>query len=86
MAASVRPNVAEIARRELRQFLTTARRAGIDNEQLRASMRLSQNDWQQWLGILQDAPLPLRPELPLVLRHLGYLTSRLDRASRAAYA
>jgi hypothetical protein len=32
------------------------------------------------------APLPPRPAVPVVLRHLGYMTSRLDRTAQAAYA
>jgi hypothetical protein len=85
MSASGGPNVAEIARRELSQLLATAEQAGMDRVRLRRSLRLSQDDWQRWLGILDDAPLPSRPELPLVLRHVGFLTSRLDRAARPAY-
>ena len=77
---------AEIARREIRLFLGLAEQAGLDDVTLRHELRLSQNDWQQWLGVLHDAPLPSRPALPLMLRHLGYLTSRLERATQPAYA
>jgi hypothetical protein len=77
---------AEIARKEISLLLGLAEQAGIDDARLRHELRLSQTDWQQWLGVLHDAPLPPRPELPLMLRHLGYLTSRLDRATRPAYA
>ena len=77
---------AEIARKEISLLLGLAEQAGIDDARLRHELRLSQTDWQQWLGVLQDAPLPPRPELPLLLRHLGYLTSRLDREIRPAYA
>lgn len=85
MSSSGRAAAAEIARRELREFLKTAEGAGIDIERLGRSLRLSQSEWQRWLSILNDAPLPPTPALPLLLRHLGYLTSRLDRASRHAY-
>ena len=85
MPASGGPNGADIARRELSQLLSTAEQAGMDTARLRRSLRLSQSDWQRWLDILNDAPLPSRPELPLVLRHLGFVTSRLDRATRPAY-
>jgi hypothetical protein len=80
------PQATDIARREISLLLGLAEQAGVDNTKLREELRLSQSDWQQWLGVLQDAPLPARPELPLMLRHLGYLTSRLDRATRPAYA
>jgi hypothetical protein len=62
-----------------------AERAGVDDARLRHDLHLSENDWQEWLGVLRDAPLPAQPALPLVLRHLGYLTSRLERATRPAY-
>ena len=86
MPEPAHPQPAEIARKEISLLLGLAEQAGIDDARLRHALRLSQTDWQQWLGVLQDAPLPPRPELPLMLRHLGYLTSRLDRETRPAYA
>ena len=80
------PQPAEIARKELNLLLGLAEQAGLDGARLQHELHLSQSDWQQWLGLLHDAPLPKRPELPLMLRHLGYVTSRLDRAIRPAYA
>ena len=80
------PQAAEIARKEINLLLGLAEQAGVDDARLRHDLHLSENDWQEWLGVLRDAPLPARPALPLVLRHLGYLTSRLDRAMRPAYA
>jgi hypothetical protein len=76
----------DVARRELRQFLHMAERTGMDAERQRRSLRLSRDDWQNWVGILHDAPLPAHPALPLLLRHLGYLNSRLDRSRRPAHA
>jgi hypothetical protein len=79
------PQAAEIARKEINLLLGVAERAGVDDARLRHDLHLSENDWQEWLGVLRDAPLPAQPALPLVLRHLGYLTSRLERATRPAY-
>jgi hypothetical protein len=76
---------AEIARKEISSLLGLAEQAGVDDAGLCAALGWSQDDWQGWVGILQDAPLPARPALPLVLQQLGYVTSRLDRATRAAY-
>jgi hypothetical protein len=76
----------DIAKQELRLLLRTAEQTGMDADRLRASLRLSRDDWERWLGILHDAPLPSHPALPLVLRHLGYLTNRLDRTARSVYA
>ena len=86
MAKAGHPQAAEIARKEINLLLGLAEQAGVDDARLRQDLHLSENDWQEWLGVLRDAPLPARPALPLVLRHLGYLTSRLDRATRPAYA
>ena len=80
------PQAAEIARKELNLLLGLAEQAGVDRARLQHELHLSQTDWQQWLGVLQNAPLPSQPELPLMLRHLGYLTSRLDRKTRPYYA
>jgi hypothetical protein len=77
---------ANLVRQELRLFLSVADLIGIDGYRQRRFLRLSQEDWQQLLGILRDEAVTPHPALPLLLRHLGYLTSRLDRATRAAYA
>jgi hypothetical protein len=69
----------DVARQELRLFLQTAEQIGMDTDRQCRSLRLSRDDWQNWLGILHDAPLPRHPELPLLLRRLGYLTNQLDR-------
>jgi hypothetical protein len=78
--------VPDVARQELRAFLRMAELVGMDADRQRRSLRMSRDDWQHWLGILNDAPVPSHPALPLVLRHLGYLTSRLDRAARGRRA
>jgi len=69
------PQPAEIARKEISLLLGLAEQAGVNDARLRHDLRLSENELQEWLGVL-----------PMVLRHLGYLTSRLDRATRPAYA
>ena len=79
-------NPPDVARQELRQFLQMANQVGMDADCQRRSMRLSHDEWEDWLGILKDAPLPSHPALPLVLRHLGYLNSRLDHAGRRGFA
>jgi uncharacterized protein (DUF1778 family) len=70
---------ADIARRELRLFLSMAEENGMDAEGQRRWLLVSEDDWQRWLGILDDEPLPPRPALPLLLRRLGSLTSRMDQ-------
>ena len=82
MSAVTDPKLPEVARQELRLFLRMAEQTGLDADHARRSLRLSQDDWQRWLGILHDAPMPARPALPLMLRHLGYVTNRLERSSR----
>jgi hypothetical protein len=86
MAKAGHPQGAEIARKEINLLLGLAEQVGVNDARLRHDLRMSENDLQAWLGVLRDAPLPARPALPLVLRHLGYLTSRLDRATRPAYS
>jgi hypothetical protein len=76
---------ANLVRQELRLFLSLADLIGIDGDRQRRFLRLSQEDWQQLLGILRDEPVLPHPALPLLLRNLGYLTSRLDRAMHAVY-
>jgi hypothetical protein len=75
-----------VARQEVRQFVQMAERMGIDTEGQCQSLHLSRDDWQRWVGILHDAPLPMYPALPLLLRRLGLVTSRLDRTVRTADA
>jgi len=83
MSGSGYLEAAEIARRELRLFLSTAEQNGMDADLQRRSLLVSQDDWDRWLGILRDEPLPSRPALPLLLRRLGSLTSRMDRLPNA---
>ena len=83
MSGSGHLAAAEIARRELRLFLSMAEQNGMDADGQRRWLLVSQDDWQSWLGILQDEPLPPRPALPLLLRRLGSLTSRMDRLPNA---
>ena len=80
-----RPEATDVARRELRLFLIMAEQAGMDTNRQHRSLLVSQDVWHQWLGILHDAPLPSRPGLPMLLRRLGYVTSRLE-AHRATSA
>ena len=76
----------EIVKRELRQFLSLAECIGMDADRLRYSLGLSREDWESWLGILRDAPLPSHLALPRLLRHLGCWISRLDRMAGGALA
>ena len=74
----------DIARQELRQFVGMAERAGMDVDRQCRSLHMSRADWQRWLGVLRDEPMPSQPALPVLLRHLGYLTYRLDRMARSS--
>jgi hypothetical protein len=80
------PHGAAIVRRQINLLLGLAEQAGVDDARLRHELHLSPTDWQQWLGVLHDAPLPASPDLPQLLRHLGYVTSRLDRETRHSFA
>jgi hypothetical protein len=86
MADAVHLEAPDVARQQLRLFLRTAEQIGMDADRARRSLRLSRDDWEGWLGILHDAPMPSHLALPLLLRHLGYLTNRLDRSAHGAYA
>ncbi len=77
---------AEIARKAIDLLIGLAEQAGVDDATLRHQLRLSRSDWQQWLGVLRNGPLPSNPSVPQLLRHLGALSSRLDREARLACA
>ena len=68
-----------VARRELRLFLRMSEQAGVDADGQAQALGLSREGWQQWLGVLADAPLPQHPVLPLMLRRIGYVCHRLER-------
>ena len=73
------PAVPVVARRELRLFLRMSEQAGLDIDEQAQSLGLSREDWQRWLGVLAEAPLPQHPALPLMLRRIGYICHRLER-------
>ncbi len=68
-----------VVRRELRLFLRMSEQMGFGVDEQAQSLGLSAHDWQQWLGVLADAPLPQHPVLPLMLRRIGYVCHRLER-------
>jgi hypothetical protein len=72
----------DVAKRELSQFLRMAEDIGLNIDRQCRWLHMSPDDRRRWVGILDDAPLPSNPELPLLLRRLGYLNNRLDRANR----
>ena len=80
------PQVEDVARQELRQFLSLADRMGIDGDRRRRFLRLSRDEWHRLMATMKDERLPPHPALPKLVRHLGYLTSRLDRAAQAGCA
>jgi hypothetical protein len=80
------PYVADVARQELRQFLSLADRVGIDSDRRRRFLHMSRDEWHRLMDTLTDNRLPPHPALPTLVRHLGYLTSRLDRAAQVPCA
>jgi hypothetical protein len=82
MSGTRQTTAPEVAKRELGQFLRMAEDIGLDTTYQRRWLHMSPEEWQGWVGILQDEPLPPRPALPLLLRRLGHLNNRLDRATR----
>ena len=86
MSDAVHLEPSDVVRQQLRLFLRTAEQVGMDADHQRRSLRLARDQWQRWLGVLEDEPVPSEPPLPLVLRHLGFLTNRLDRVARARIA
>ena len=86
MSEPVHLEPSDVVRQQLRLFLRTAEQIGMDADHQRRSLRLARDEWQRWLGVLQNEPVPSEPPLPLVLRHLGFLTNRLDRVARARMA
>ena len=75
---------ADIARKQLDLLLGVAEQARIDDIRLQHELHLTPSEWRQWLDVLHDAPLPPHPEVPELLRRLGYVASRLDRVARHA--
>ena len=47
-----------------------------DDEQRRVLL-LSEQEWSDWSEFLQDGPLPVQPQLPVMLRRLGTASHRL---------
>ena len=54
-----------------------AESTAVRNDEQRRVLLLSEQEWSDWSEFLQDGPLPVQPQLPVMLRRLGTASHRL---------
>src|SRR3954452_24364745 len=77
-----------LARRQLQVFSQIGEQVQLSEVDRRRALRLSEREWADWTEVLHDGPLPAKPQLPVMLRRLGYASHRLavlaDRRNEAS--
>lgn len=49
----------------------------LDEDRWRRILLIDRQEWRQWLGFLDDGPLPARPAAPVMLRRLAAASFRV---------
>jgi hypothetical protein len=78
----------KIARDQFQVFASIGDEMQLSQDAQRRVLLLSDRQWSDWSDFLQDGPLPVEPQLPVMLRRLGSASHRLavlaDRRASAA--
>jgi hypothetical protein len=66
-----------LVRREFRSFLQAGDAIRMSEDDRRRALELSEREWTDWSGVLEDGPVPAEPVLPEMLQRLGSVTYEL---------
>ena len=66
-----------LARSQFQMFRELGEEIQLSDDERRQALRLSEQEWNDWSGFMQDGPLPAQPQLPVMLRRLGSASHRL---------
>ena len=67
----------ELARSQFEVFSQMGDQMQLSDDEQRRVLLLSEQEWSDWSEFLQDGPLPVQPQLPVMLRRLGSASHRL---------
>ena len=67
----------ELARSQFEVFSQIGEQMQLSDDEQRRMLLLSEQEWSDWSEFLQDGPLPVQPQLPVMLRRLGTASHRL---------
>jgi hypothetical protein len=67
----------KFARNQFQVFSKIGDEMQLSDDDQRRVLLLSDKQWADWAGFLQDGPLPAEPQLPVMLRRLGNASHRL---------
>jgi len=67
----------KIARDQFQVFSQIGDQMRLSEDDQRRVLLLSDKQWSDWSDFLQDGPLPVEPQLPVMLRRLGSASHRL---------
>jgi hypothetical protein len=67
----------ELARSQFEVFSQIGDQMQLSDDEQRRVLLLSEQEWSDWSEFLQDGPLPVQPQLPVMLRRLGSASHRL---------
>ena len=66
-----------LARSQCQMFRELGEEMQLSDDDSRRVLLLSEQEWSDWSGFMQDGPLPAQPQLPVMLRRLGSASHRL---------
>lgn len=66
-----------LARNQFHMFCELGEEMQLSDDDRRRVLLLSEQEWSDWSGFMQDGPLPAQPQLPVMLRRLGSASHRL---------
>jgi hypothetical protein len=72
------PGIDHVARREFHSFIQIGNAIRLPDSARRQALRLSEQEWADWAGLLADGPVPQQPVLPEMLQRLGTATHVLS--------
>ena len=81
-----RPDPHTLARNQFTLFDRQSSAITISDADRRRLLLLSEQEWSAWERIRHGGPVPLQPQLPVMLRRLGAASHRLARLAERGSA
>jgi len=82
--AAIRSNHDSLARHQLHAFDQLCQEISVSDDDRRKVLLLSPEEWSAWQRVRDGGPLPVAPDVPMMLLRLGSAAHRLSVAAERA--